>query len=183
MKTIAFVCQKGGTGKTTLAISLATEAMATGRSVAVVDLDPQASACEWSDLRGEEAPAVIDAQPARVEAVVRRARDHGLDLLLIDTAGRTEQAALAGARVADLVLIPLQPSVVDLKTVKASIDLIRLAGEAPHSVVLTRVKPRGVRHSETTAWLRCQDISVCPATVGDRVACVSFKKMTLPPIW
>ena len=89
-------------------------ALAAGRSVAVVDLDPQASACEWSDLRGEETPAVIDARPARVEAVVGRARDHGVDLLLIDTAGRTEQAALAGACVVDLVLVPLQPSVVDL---------------------------------------------------------------------
>ena len=116
MKIIALVCQKGGTGKTTLALSLATVALAAGRQVVVVDLDPQASACEWSDLRGEETPAVIDAQPARMEAVVERAREHGVELLLIDTAGRTEQAALAGARVADLVLIPLQPSVVDLKT-------------------------------------------------------------------
>ncbi len=113
--------QKGGTGKTTLALSMATEALACGRREVVVDLDPQASACEWNDLRGEETPAVIDAQPAPVEVVVERAREHGVELLLIDTAGRTEQAALAGARVADLVLIPLQPSVVDLKSVQATI--------------------------------------------------------------
>ena len=170
MKTIAFFCQKGGTGKTTLALSIATEALAAGRQVVVVDLDPQASACEWSDLRGEETPAVIDAQPARVEAVVERAREHGVELLLIDTAGRTEQAALAGARVADLVLIPLQPSVVDLKTVQATMDLVRLAGGPPHAAVLMRVKPLGARHDESAEWLARQDIAVCPATIGDRVA-------------
>ena len=170
MKTIALICQKGGTGKTTLALSMATEALAAGRQVAVLDLDPQASACEWSDLRGEETPAVIDAQPARVDAVVERAREHGVELLLIDTAGRTEQAALAGARVADLVLIPLQPSVADLKTIQATIDLIRLAGSPAHSAVLMRVKPLGVRHDESAEWLSRQGIAVCPATIGDRVA-------------
>jgi chromosome partitioning protein len=128
MKTIAFICQKGGTGKTTLAISLATAAIADGLTVAIIDLDPQVSACEWGDIRKADAPVVIDAQPARIEAVVERAREMGIDLLLIDTAGRTEQAALAGARVADLVLVPLQPSVIDLKTIRATCDLIDLAG-------------------------------------------------------
>lgn len=171
MKIIALVCQKGGTGKTTLALSLATEAAAAGRSVVVVDLDPQASACEWSDLRGgDDSVVVIDAQPARVEAVVQKARETGVDLVLIDTAGRTEQAALAGARFADLVLVPLQPSVVDLKTVQATMDLVRLAGSPAHLAVLMRVKPLGARHSESAEWLAHQDIAVCPATIGDRVA-------------
>ena len=109
MQTIAFICQKGGTGKTTLALSLATAAAADGRTVAIIDLDPQASACEWGDIRAAATPAVIDARPARIDAVAGRARDMGVDLLLVDTAGRTEQAALAAARVADLVLVPLQP--------------------------------------------------------------------------
>ena len=170
MKTIAFICQKGGTGKTTLAISLATTAVDQGVTVAIVDLDPQASACEWADIRQAEAPVVIDAQPARVDAVVARAQSMGVDLLLIDTAGRTEQAALAAARVADLVLVPLQPSVVDLKTVRATIDLIDLAGRKPRAAVLTRVKPFGSRHEETAEWLKEQGLIVCPISVGDRIS-------------
>ena len=169
MKTIAFICQKGGTGKTTLAISLATAAIAEGLTVAIIDLDPQVSACEWGDIRQAEAPIVIDAQPARIDAVVGRARDMGVDLLLIDTAGRTEQAALAGARVADLVLVPLQPSVIDLKTIRATTDLIELAGSKNRAAVLTRVKPFGNRHEETAQWLEQQGMPVCPATVGDRI--------------
>jgi len=169
MKTIAFVCQKGGTGKTTLAISLAVEAVRCGLNTAIVDLDPQVSVCEWNDMRDQEAPVVIDAQPARIDNVVAKAREAGVDLLLIDTAGRTEQAAMAAARVADLILVPLQPSVIDLKTVKATADLIALAGRPRRFAVLMRVKSFGTRHDETKSWLEQQGMQVCPVMIGDRI--------------
>ena len=170
MKTISLVCQKGGTGKTTLALSLATEALRRGQTAAIIDLDPQVSACEWSDLRGSDEPAVIDAQAARVDAVVAQARQTGVELLLVDTAGRTEQAALAAARAASLSLMPLQASVIDLKTVRASLDLIDLAGCSRRVAVLTRVKPFGARHAETAEWLAQLGLPVCPVTIGDRIA-------------
>lgn len=158
MKTVAMVCQKGGTGKTTLALSLAVEAVRSGLSVVMVDLDPQVSACEWGDMRRGR-----DAAP---EAPVVA----GVDLLVIDTAGRTEQAAMAAARIADLVVVPLQPSVIDLKTVKATSDLIALAGAPERLAVLMRVKASaGARQDETRAWLERQGMPVCPATLGDRV--------------
>lgn len=175
MKVISLVCQKGGTGKTTLALSLAVEAVRSGLSAIVVDLDPQVSACEWGDIRRErddspDAPVVVDAQPARLGSLVAKAREAGVDLLLIDTAGRTEQAAMAAARMADLVLVPLQPSVIDLKTVKATTDLIVLAGAPERVAVLMRVKASaGSRQDETRAWLEQQGMPVCPATIGDRV--------------
>lgn len=174
MKTIAMVCQKGGTGKTTLALSLAVEATRSGLNAVVVDLDPQVSACEWGDMRrereGTPETLVVDAQPARLGNVLAKAREAGVDLLVIDTAGRTEQAAMAAARVADLVLVPLQPSVMDLKTVKATTDLITLAGTPKRLAVLMRVKvSSGARHDETRAWLERQGLPVCPAMVGDRV--------------
>jgi chromosome partitioning protein len=176
MKTVAMVCQKGGTGKTTLALSLAVEAIHSGLNTVVVDLDPQVSACEWGDMRcgrGEaasEVPVVVDAQPARLGSIMAKAREAGVDLLVIDTAGRTEQAAMAAARAADLVLVPLQPSVIDLKTVKATADLIALAGSPERMAVLMRVKTAaGARHDETRAWLERQGMPVCPAVLGDRV--------------
>lgn len=175
MKTVAMVCQKGGTGKTTLALSLAVEAVQSGLNVVMVDLDPQVSACEWGDIRRgrevpPEAPVVVDAQPARLANVAAKAREAGVDLLVIDTAGRTEQAAMAAARIADLVVVPLQPSVIDLKTVKATSDLIALAGSPERMAVLMRVKASaGARQDETRAWLERQGMPVCPATLGDRV--------------
>jgi chromosome partitioning protein len=169
MKTIALVCQKGGTGKTTMAISLAVAAERAGLVSAVIDLDPQVSACEWSDMRSADSPIVVDAQPARLEGALTKARENGIDIAFIDTAGRTEQAAMAASRFADLILIPLQASVVDLKTVRATRDLIAAAGGRPHVAVLTRVKPHGTRHEETIDWLKDQGLEVCPAMLGDRV--------------
>lgn len=169
MKTIAIIGQKGGTGKTTLTQILAVAAEKDGKAVAAVDLDPQVSLCKWSDLRGEEGPVVIDAQPARLTKTLETARSQGVDFCLVDTAGRAEEASLAAVRVADLVLLPLQPTFADLSTVEAAQNIIGLAGGRPTLAVLMRVKPRGTRHTETAQFLEGQGIPVCPHVIGDRV--------------
>src|SRR4051794_18433029 len=85
MQTIALVAQKGGTGKTTLALSLAVAAESHGRSTLIVDLDPQASACKWGDRREAETPAIIDAQPARLQQALVKAEQAGFSLAIVDT--------------------------------------------------------------------------------------------------
>ena len=65
MDIVAIIAQKGGTGKTTLAVSLAVAAERAGRTAAIVDLDPQASASNWGDRREAASPVVVSAQPAR----------------------------------------------------------------------------------------------------------------------
>jgi chromosome partitioning protein len=62
---------------------------------------------------------------------LKAADDAGADLAIVDTAGRTIDAATAAARSADLVLIPIQPSLIDLKTLGATLEIIRLAGSTP----------------------------------------------------
>ena len=61
MKTLAVLSQKGGTGKTTIAVHLAVEASRSGKTVALIDLDPQASAAKWGDTRSNDTPIVISA--------------------------------------------------------------------------------------------------------------------------
>jgi chromosome partitioning protein len=106
MKTVAFICQKGGTAKTTSAINLAVEALAYGLKVVLIDLDPQVSASNWSDLRDNPEPAVVSPQVPHLDRVLAQAQKNGADLAIVDTAGRTNDAALAAAKAADLVFVP-----------------------------------------------------------------------------
>jgi len=169
MKVISFVCQKGGTSKTTTAINLAVEALTYGLEVVVVDLDPQVSACDWKDIRGDESPIVASTPVPHLERTLKAAEDNGADLVIIDTAGRTNDAASAAARAADLILVPVQPSLIDLKTIGATLEIIRLAGSKPTRALLARVKAAGSRHEETASWLAAQGVEVCPVTLGERV--------------
>jgi chromosome partitioning protein len=169
MKTIAFICQKGGTAKTTSAINLAVEAVARGHRVVLIDLDPQVSASNWSDLREDSEPAVIAPQVPHLERVLAQAQENGADLAIIDTAGRTNDAALAAAKAADLVFVPLQPSLLDLGTVKATLDIIRMAGNPPAIALLTRVKPTGSSHEAAGAWLTQHQLEVAAVTLGERI--------------
>ena len=88
MLTVALVSQKGGSGKTTLAINLAVAAELAGHPAAVIDLDPQASAAAWGDSRETETPVVVSAQAARLADVLDTAREHGAALTLTRAAQR-----------------------------------------------------------------------------------------------
>ena len=170
MKTIALVAQKGGTGKTTLAVSLAVEAAGRGLSVVVIDLDPQASACHWSDRRGEEAPAVIDAQPSRLPQALAKAAQAGVDLAVVDTPARVEQAAAEAAKVADLVLVPCKPSIWDLETLHTTMELVGPRVRRAPLVVMNAVPGQGTRAAQAIEAIRGMGLEVCPSSLGQRVA-------------
>ena len=116
MQTIALIAQKGGTGKTTLALALAVAAEKAGRTTVVIDLDPQATACNWADRRNADTPIVVDAQPARLSKALEKAMQGGVNLAIIDTPARSEQTALAAAKSANLIIIPCRPQIYDLET-------------------------------------------------------------------
>ena len=162
MKTIAIISQKGGAGKTTLALHLAVAAEQAGRPAAIIDLDPQASATGWGDHRGQDKPAVASAQAARLDQVLGAARKAGAALAQIDTAPHSENTALAAARAADLILIPCRPAILDLRAINSTIDLAKLAGK-PAVVVLNSVPPRGSLGEDADAA-----IEVCPVRIGQR---------------
>jgi chromosome partitioning protein len=81
MKTIAVISQKGGAGKTAIALNLAVAALRSGNQRAVIDIDPQASAKCWHDLRQAEAPVVVSAQAARLPEILQTAKQNGGALL------------------------------------------------------------------------------------------------------
>ena len=82
MKTIAILSQKGGAGKTTLAINLAVAASSSKKQAAIIDLDPQASAANWHDARAREEPVVVSAQPSRLTQVLDAAKEAGAGFVL-----------------------------------------------------------------------------------------------------
>ena len=170
MHIVAIVAQKGGTGKTTLAVSLAVAATQAGRTAAIIDLDPQATASKWFDRREAESPAVVSAQAARLSHVLQAAGEAGADLVFIDTPPRAEQAAIAAVRAANLILIPCRPAIYDLETVTTTLDLISVSGAKPAAAVLNAVPPRGTKHEQATDIIQDLKLPVCPASLGQRVA-------------
>ena len=171
MKTIAIISQKGGAGKTTLAVHLAVAAEMARKSAAVIDLDPQGSATSWKDLRPGETPAVVPAQVSRLAQILESAARHGADIAIIDTAPHSESAALAAARAADLILIPCRPAIFDLKAISTTVDLAKLAGK-PACVVFNAVQPRGSLADEASAAVESYQIPIAPTRIAQRAAYV-----------
>ena len=81
MKVIALISQKGGSGKTTLATSLATEGYINGLKTLLIDLDPQGSSYKWSKRRVAPAPTVITAQAVGLQQIIESAKDQKVDLM------------------------------------------------------------------------------------------------------
>ncbi len=147
MKTIAVIGQKGGSGKTTTALGLAVQAVKTGQRVAVIDLDPQATAANWGDRREDkESPAVVSCQASRPSQVLETANLQGVQIVIIDTPGKNSDAAHQAAKRADLVLLPIQPHLFDIETLASVSDLLDIEGKPPSLVVINRAPTHGSRH-------------------------------------
>jgi chromosome partitioning protein len=141
MKIITLLSQKGGTGKTTIAAALSVEAEKNSVQTLVIDIDPQASITKWGDRREAETPFVVSAQAERLEHLLSEAQKSGADLAVIDTPGKSgDAAALKAARLSDFVLIPTRPSAHDIQAISDSIDVSLLAKKNPF-VLLNAVPP------------------------------------------
>ena len=171
MQTIAILSQKGGTGKTTLALNLAVAAEASGFATAIIDLDPQASAREWAKSREAETPVVISAHASQLEEVLAAARENGAALSIIDTAPHSERDALAAARAADLILIPCRPAILDLRAMVSTKELADLA-RTPALAVINAAPPRGHLPDEAAEAIRDYGMEVASVVIAQRAAFV-----------
>lgn len=126
MHTLALVSQKGGAGKTTLALHLAVTAHRAGLQVAIADLDPQSSAWKWSERRRDHPEAVVTSAE-QLDHVKAQAAAGGLDLLIIDSAPHADRPALVACKAADLILIPCRASILDIDAIGQTHDLTTIA--------------------------------------------------------
>lgn len=124
---ISLVNQKGGVGKTTLAVCLAYQAWLSGERVLLVDADPQQSIMEWSDKREKELPehfsVVGMAKNTLHRDLPRVAKDYGITI--IDAPPRTTDIARSTIVASDLVIIPCTPSPYDVWASKEAIKIIK----------------------------------------------------------
>ena len=171
MQTIAVVSQKGGAGKTTLAVHLATEA-AKSRVSLIIDTDPQATASRWSEWRGGGEPEVIDCgAPSLLAGKLAKAAELGADLAVIDTPPHADAMARQAARLADLILIPCRPRAFDLAAIEATAELVK-SSRKPAFVVFNAGPPRApLIYGEAAELIANRfGIRIAPVVLPERAA-------------
>lgn len=170
MHIIAVVAEKGGVGKTTIALDLAVTAAQKGRKSAVIDVDPQASASQWTDRRSSEFPWVVPTHAIRIAAAIQQAESQGVDFVVIDTPPHAAAASTEAARSADVVLLPVEPHLFSLETVTKQADLLKVAGNPPAFYVVNKAPTQGTEASSAVDYIKRQGFPVCPVILHLRAA-------------
>lgn len=170
---VAIAQQKGGAGKTTFTAHLAAAWARARHRVALVDADPQGSLTAWGALRAAQAgrwPAipVESASGWRADSVAGRlAAAH--DLVLIDTPPHGEIDTRSVVRAATLVVVPVQPTPLDVWATKPTLTLAAAEGR-PALVVFNRVPPRATLNEAMREAIQSEGARLAAAGLGSRVA-------------
>lgn len=169
MNVIAFLSQKGGSGKTTLSVHTAVAAEASGQKVCVIDADPQESATAWAGARAASTPVVATAQAGDLPSALKAAESEGMTLTVIDAPPHAAPAASQIAKRSQLVLVPVRPSAFDLAAVPAAVEIIR-AANVKGAFVLSACPFRAPEIAETRAALEAYGLPIVPHEITDRRA-------------
>lgn len=167
MFTVAVIAQKGGVGKTTLALHLGVEAAKAG-PVAIVDIDPQSSAAQWADARVATGPTVTACPPARLTVTLNRVERNGTRVAFIDTAPAVESPALAAVRAADFCLIVSRPGILDLRSIGINVEIAKLAGKPVAAVINAAPAQGGQALAAAEIVQKWYGVEVCPVVVRQR---------------
>jgi len=148
----SFVTQKGGSGKTTLAINCAVAAMLTKKRVVIFDMDEQATAEHWYQDREDESPLLVRVNSTELQKAIEGAEAKKFDVVFIDTPGRDSAATAAAIKAADFCVIPCRPTPADMKATPATIETIKRLGK-PAAFVLMQTPARSYRIREASNGL------------------------------
>ncbi|MDE0636668.1 MAG: AAA family ATPase [Candidatus Poribacteria bacterium] len=170
MFVVSLLSQKGGTGKSTLAIQLAVAAMLDGHTVIIIDLDPQGSAVMWGQIRGDAPPIVVSTTTTELPGLLKTAEQNGVTLAILDTPPKVEPEGEAhhAARVSDLALILCRPNVFDVKAIGATVKLAQVAG-APARIVFNQVPANSSQILKARRAVEVYNIPRSPCMVGNRI--------------
>jgi chromosome partitioning protein len=171
MQVWSVISQKGGAGKTTLCLFLASIAAARGRDSLLIDLDPQRSAGRWSDILQVEdsRPDIVAGLHDRLGDMLKQAREHGTELAIVDTPPKIDRAALLAADAADVILVPTRGGVLDLHALRDTVELLRLGKCAHKAVVVLNAMPAGEGEvDKIRTEVRGFGLPLLTATLADR---------------
>jgi len=169
MKTLAIIAQKGGSGKTTIAVHMAVCAMRQKLHTALIDLDPQGSAYDWFLSRPDNNKLnAVQANVGQLAALLKQAKLGGADFVIVDTAPHSDSAAAITAQLADFILIPCRPARFDLKAISSTMEIVKLAKKPAAAVI--NAAPRGKLSEEAKEALKQQGINVVDTVLQQRAA-------------
>jgi len=146
MKTLTIASQKGGCGKSTLAVHIAVMAEKEGVDTLIADLDPHSqTSAEWALEREAEVPVVVTAHADDIKTLQQQAKEEGFGLLILDCPPYIDKVVKQATEIADYTLIPAQPRFADLRTLPRVIENVA----PPFSVVLNVCTP-GINGQESS---------------------------------
>lgn len=157
---------EGGSGKSTLCISLAVAAQERGLSVCILEMDRQATISDWLDHRTAEGPEVAQIDATQIEGVMAQLRDSAYDYVFIDTPGVDSAGTLSAIRAADLCIIPCRPTPADLRAFKPTLAAIyRLEKKFAFVLNQTPRAPTASAKPPTASpfWASCPTSTSSPA--------------------
>lgn len=177
MKTIVIMSQKGGAGKTTLAINLAAAAIKSGFQAVLADTDPQQSAYNWyKDRQKGLEPDVISSFPDRLGDNQDLARHAGADYFIVDTPPNASEYAIRVAKLADLILIPTKPSCFDLIALERTVTVLDTV-KVPAFAVLNECPTYGSEADDAEDALLQYGLITLPNRIHNRA---SIRRHTTP---
>jgi chromosome partitioning protein len=140
MKTLSVLSRKGGSGKTTVSISLAIAAQQAGLKVVLADADPLRSVSVVLAERAEGSSFLVEVKPGKLKALKDACRRAGCDLLIIDTPTTPEPDVMKAVGISDFCLAVARPTALDIAAIEKTVELVARS-RTPGMIVLNQCPP------------------------------------------